>query len=226
MRYLAVIPARGGSKGIPGKNIKPLAGKPLIYYTLEVAKEVFPIEDICVSTDDDQIRKVVEDFGIAVSFMRPPELATDEAGMHEVLLHALDFYKAKGKEYDAVVLLQPTSPLRRAEHVREAMQLFSTDLDMVVSVKETNSNPYYVLFEENVQGYLEPSKKGNFVRRQDCPRVYEYNGAIYLINVSTLRNTQALRELKGIKKYQMDEYSSMDIDTDLDWKLAHLILTR
>ena len=199
----------------------------MIYYTLEVSKDVFPIEDICVSTDDEQIRKVVEDFGIAVPFMRPPELATDEAGMHGVLLHALDFYKAKGKEYDAVVLLQPTSPLRRAEHVREAMQLFSTDLDMVVSVKETKSNPYYVLFEENEQGYLEASKKGDFVRRQDCPGVYELNGAIYVINKEVLKNEKKFQySCSKLVKYEMTPNFSIDIDSLIEFKFAEFLITQ
>ncbi len=223
MQFLAVIPARGGSKGVPGKNIKPLAGKPLIYYTLEVASAIFPSVDICVSTDDEAIVQVVEAFGIQVPFLRPAELATDQAGMYEVLLHALDFYAAQGRTYDALVLLQPTSPLRQEHHVREAMQLFSQATDMVVSVKETKANPYYVLFEENTQGYLEPSKKGNFIRRQDCPRVYEYNGAVYVMNIASLRR-QPPHAFTAIRKYLMDERTSLDVDTPLDWLFLEFLL--
>ncbi|MFN7119117.1 MAG: cytidylyltransferase domain-containing protein [Saprospiraceae bacterium] len=224
-QLLALIPARGGSKGIPGKNSKLLAGKPLIQYTLEVASQIFSPEDICVSTDDAAIRQVVEDFGIPVPFMRPPELATDEAGMYEVLLHALQFYQKQGKHYDALVLLQPTSPLRQVQHVREAMQLFHPELDMVVSVTETKANPYYVLFEENAEGYLEKSKPGNFVRRQDVPKVYAYNGAVYVMNTRSLQQGSP-QTFRAVRKYVMDEKRSLDLDTELDWLFLEFLLSR
>ena len=115
---LYVIPARGGSKGIPGKNIKPLAGRPLISYTIEVAKQVATdISDICLSTDDLRIIAVAEAEGLKVPFVRPAHLATDTCGTYEVLIHALDFYKSIGREYDTLVLLQPTSPFRTADDV-------------------------------------------------------------------------------------------------------------
>lgn len=225
MRFLSLIPARGGSKGIPGKNSKLLAGKPLIQYTLEVASAIFQPEDICVSTDAIKIKEIAENLGIQVPFLRPAELASDQAGMYEVLLHALNFYESQGKQYDALVLLQPTSPLRTAQQVREAMELFNKNLDMVVSVKETRANPYYVLFEENAEGYLEKSKQGNFARRQDAPKVYEYNGAIYVMNTESLKR-QAPHTFKTIQKYVMDEQSSMDVDTELDWAFLEFLVER
>ena len=187
MNILVIIPARGGSKGIPGKNIKLLGGKPLIYYAIDVARAIVDDTHICVSTDDDQIIRVVEQYGLSVPFIRPTELATDTAGSYGVLLHALSFYESKGEHFDAVVLLQVTSPFRTVNHVREALNLYNKDLDMVVSVKETDSNPYYLCFEEDTEGMLHISKgDGHYTRGQDCPPVYEYNGAIYIINPESM----------------------------------------
>src|SRR5690554_4054145 len=120
MKVLYIIPARGGSKGVPGKNIKLLGGKPLIYYSIEVARALAKDEDICVSTDDERIKEVVEKTGLKIPFIRPAELGTDSASTYDVLLHAINFYSAQGKEYDLIILLQPTSPLRKVEHVQKA----------------------------------------------------------------------------------------------------------
>lgn len=223
MRYLVVIPARGGSKGIPKKNIKPFAGKPLIYYTIEVARAIVPDEDICVSTDDEEIIQVVESYGLRVPFKRPHELATDTAGTYEVLLHALNYYEQHGKHYDALILLQNTSPFRTAEHVREAMKLYTPEVDMVVSVKECRANPYYCVFEETIDGYLHVCKgDGSIYRRQDAPKVYEYNGAIYIINTQSLKK-QHMHQFSKRIKYVMDERASYDLDTLNDWMIAELI---
>lgn len=225
MRYLAVIPARGGSKGVPKKNIKILGGKPMIVHTIEAAQQAFSNIDICVSTDSLEIKSVAESTGVIVPFLRPDRLASDTAGTHEVLLHAISYYEGMGIIYDAIVLLQATSPFRNAKHIEEALDLYSDDLDMVVSVTKTKTNPYYVLFEENIDGYLEISKKGKFVRRQDCPDVWEYNGAIYILNVKSLKKAKAADFVK-VKKYVMDERTSLDIDTLLDFKLAEYLMER
>ena len=223
MKYLVVIPARGGSKGIPRKNIKPFDGKPLIYYTIDCARAICSDEDICVSTDDDEIIQVVENYGLKVPFKRPCELATDIAGTYEVLLHALEFYEKKGRHYDALILLQNTSPFRIAEHVKEALKLYTPNVDMVVSVKECAANPYYCVFEENNEGYLQVCKgDGNIFRRQDAPKVYEYNGAIYIMNVETLKTTHMHKMQKRVK-YVMDDISSFDLDTINDWVIAEVI---
>jgi|SRR5690625_1684087 len=219
MNPLVVIPARGGSKGIPGKNIKKLSGKPLINYTIEAAREVFKDKMICVSTDDKSIKETVEQTGLKVPFLRPSELASDKANTQDVMLHALEYYQVQGYQADTIILLQPTSPFRTEEHIEEALRLYTSDIDMVVSVKETSSNPYFVLFEENEEGFLVNSKKGSFTRRQDCPTIYEYNGAIYVINSQSLQNKK-ISDFEKIKKYLMDELSSIDIDTYLDWNLA------
>lgn len=224
MKILVIIPARGGSKGIPRKNIKPFNEKPLIYYTIDCARAICDDEDICVSTDDAEIISVVERYGLGVPFVRPAELATDTAGTYEVLLHALNYYERNGKHYDVVILLQNTSPFRTAKHVQEALRLFTPDVDMVVSVKECSANPYYCVFEEDRNGYLHVCKgDGNIFRRQDAPKVYEYNGAIYIMNVETLKTTHMHKMQKRVK-YVMDDMSSFDLDTMTDWNIAESII--
>lgn len=226
MKILVIIPARGGSKGIPHKNIKPLAGKPLIHYTIDVARQIVANEDICVSTDDPEIIQCVEDYGLKVPFVRPSELATDTAGTYEVLLHALKYYEQQGKTYDVVILLQNTSPFRTSEQVKEALALYNSNLDMVVSVKECSANPYYCVFEENTEGFLNICKgNGNITRRQDAPKVYEYNGAIYVINPKSLKEMPLYKFTKRIK-YVMDEKSSLDLDTMNDWHMAELLISK
>lgn len=224
MRPLVVIPARGGSKRLPGKNIKPLNGKPLIHYTIEAAREVFDDSVICVSTEDEEIKRVSEQTGLKVPFHRPKEFATDTADSRSVLLHAHEYYKAeKSYEADTIVLLQPTSPLRKASHIKEALELYHNGLDMVVSVKETDANPYFVLYEENDEGYLEKSKKGNFTRKQDAPKVWELNGAIYVINVDSLKNGQP-KDFEKVVRYEMKADQSIDVDTELDWEVLKILI--
>ncbi len=225
MNILVIIPARGGSKGIPGKNIKCLKGKPLIYYTIDAARCIVDDEHICVSTDDDSIINTVNQYGLKVPFKRPDYLATDTASTYDVLLHALHFYEDRGERFDAIVLLQATSPFRTGRHVKEALALYTKEIDMVVSVKEADSNPYYACFEEDVNGMLQISKgDGHYTRRQDCPLVYEYNGAIYVINPNTLKR-MPINQFSKRKKYVMDREHSLDLDTMLDWQIAESLIS-
>ncbi len=223
MKPLVVVPARGGSKGVPRKNIKLLSNKPLIHYTIEAAQQLFDNDIICVSTEDQEIIDVSEKTGIKVPFVRPLSLASDTSGTYEVLLHAVSFYEDQGYFPDTLILLQPTSPFRTGTHVQEALKLYSDSIDMIVSVKETKSNPYYVLFEENEDGFLRKSKDAKFITRQECPKVWEFNGAIYIINIASLRKGP-FADFKKIIKYEMDEFSSHDIDTLFDWKVAESII--
>lgn len=225
MKALYLIPARGGSKGIPHKNRKLLGGKPLIGYAIDAARAVALSEvDICVSTDDEEIIRVVEEYGLKVPFRRPDELAQDGSGTYEVILHALDFYAKQGVQYDVVVLLQPTSPFRAGVHIAEAMKLYSPECDMVVSVVEAKSNPYYVMFEEDREGFLQHLLKGTFVCRQDCPTVYEYNGAVYVMNVAALRE-KPLSAFTRNRKYVMPQSVSIDLDTLNDWRYAEFLIS-
>jgi CMP-N,N'-diacetyllegionaminic acid synthase len=223
MKTLVIIPARGGSKGIPFKNIKPLAGVPLIHYSINVARTFTDDANICISTDSDKIIDCAQETGLKVPFTRPDSLATDTAGTYEVLLHALDFYEQKGIQYDSVLLMQPTSPFRKAHHLQEIKALYDNSLDMVVSVGMSPYSPYFNIFEEDQEGYLQKSKSGPFKRRQDAPSSYFYNGSLYMINAVSLRR-QPLHEFKKVKKYVMDELHSQDIDSPLDWALCETIL--
>lgn len=224
MKPLVIIPARGGSKGIPHKNIKLLGGKPLICRAIDNARSVAPDTDICVSTDDSEIIQVVENYGLKVPFVRPAELAADNSGTYEVLLHALSFYEQQGRTYDTIILLQPTSPFRRDEDISETLKLYSPDIDMVVSVSEARANPYYNCFETDSDGFLHVSKgDGKYIRRQDAPKAWEYNGAIYIINPQSLKR-ESLGEFKRRRMYEMDELHSLDLDTPLDWRIAELLI--
>jgi len=225
VEVLVVIPARGGSKGIPYKNIKPLAGKPLICYSIDVARQFTADENICVTTDDDKIIEVVENYGLKVPFKRPDYLATDTCGSNEVIQHAWKFFADKGKKYDAVLLLQPTSPFRKVKFLKEAVALYDDSIDMVTSVKLSSCNPYYDGFEENSDGLLYVSKgEGNIERRQDAPCVWQQNGSIYVINPLSLME-KGLGGFTKIRKYAMDEIHSVDIDNPFDWKVAELVIS-
>ena len=221
MECLVIIPARGGSKGIPHKNIKLLNGKPLIQYSIEVARQIAVDADICVSTDDEEIKAVTENQGLKVPFLRPDYLANDTATTSDVILHALHFYEKQGIYYDTVVLLQPTSPLRTVQNVKECISLYTPDLDMVATVKESCVST--VLCKENKEGFLEKViGKGN-IRRQDAEKLYEYNGAVYVINAEVVKE-KGLGGLRKIKKCVMAEENSIDIDTMLDWIIAETII--
>lgn len=221
---LVVIPARGGSKGIPHKNIKPLGGKPLICYSIDVARQITSDENICVTTDDDEIIKVVEDYGLKVPFKRPAELATDNCGSNEVILHALKFFEDKGKKVDRIILLQPTSPFRTKGDVVGCYERYNDSLDMVTTVKEASSNPYYDCYELNAEGFLQISKgDGSISRRQDAPKAYEYNGAVYVINPVSLKE-KGLAKMTKVSMFVMDDFHSIDLDTMFDWKIAELVL--
>ena len=226
MNPLFVIPARGGSKGIPGKNIKPLGGKPLIAYSVEVARQLAPDCDICVSTADQAIAHVVRQMGLAVPFMRPDYLATDHCGTYEVLLHAVQFYENLGRNYDTLVLLQPTSPLRTALDVRRCLEAYSPDVDMVVTVVAAASNPYYNCYETDAEGFLHISKgDGSYVRRQDAPKAWEYNGAVYVINIDRLKQ-MPLSRFPRRRMVEMERSRSIDLDTPLDWMVAEAVVAQ
>ena len=221
-----IITARGGSKGIPGKNIKLLNGKPLLNYSIDAARQLTTDENICVSTDSEEIIETAKMCGLLVPFIRPSELSTDKTGSYEVLLHAYNFYRKSGKKFDVMVLLQPTSPFRTAKQISEALQLYSDDIDMVVSVCESDVNPYYNLLEVNEQGYLKLAiKESDYNRRQDCPKTYVYNGAIYIINIKALLE-KPLHKFEKVIKYEMDKISSTDLDTMLDWYWAEFLIEK
>lgn len=221
---LFIIPARGGSKGIPRKNIKELCGKPLIHYSIEVARKLAPDSNIIVSTDDDEIRHVAELTGLKVDYRRPALLGGDTVGSREVILDVMDYADREGIKYDKVVLLQPTSPMRRAEDVEGCMKLYRPGVDMVVSVTEAACNPYYDCFETGKDGCLHVSKgDGKYTRRQDVPKAWQYNGAVYVINPASIRK-MGLGEFPVRLPYEMPRSRSVDLDTPIDWKITELLM--
>lgn len=224
-KSLYIIPARGGSKGIPRKNIKPLGGRPLIHYSIDVARALADDDHIILSTDDDGIARCARETGLSVDYRRPALLATDTAGSREVILDAMDWAVNRGVEFDNVVLLQPTSPLRTVDDVRRALELYRPDIDMVVSVTEARANPYYDCFEADSEtGFLHVSKgPGTFTRRQDAPRAWQYNGAVYVINPESIRRLP-LGEFARRVPSAMDAARSVDLDTPLDWIVAEALI--
>lgn len=225
MKPLIIIPARGGSKGIPRKNIKRLGGRPLIAWTIDVARQVCPdAERIVLSTDDAEIADTARQCGLPVDYMRPAELATDTAGSREMMLDAMGWADAKGIDYDCVVLLQPTSPFRSASDVLRTIEAWSPDIDMAVTVTEAASNPYYNCFETDADGYLHVSKgEGLYTRRQDAPKAWEYNGAVYAITPASLRE-MPLGAFPRRVPVEMPRERSIDLDTPLDWAVAEFMI--
>lgn len=227
MKTLFLITARGGSKGVPGKNVRNFMGLPLVCHAIRNAREAGAQDtDICLSTDSEEIAQAARDYNLEVPFMRPDYLASDTASSYDVIIHALDFYKERGIDYERVVLLQPTSPLRTANDILESINLWRPDIDMVVSVCPAKTNPYYNAFEADESGMLHISKgDGRYTRRQDAPEVLEYNGAVYVMSVTSLRKGK-MSEFKRIIPYRMDAARSVDIDTEADWQAAEAFARR
>jgi N-acylneuraminate cytidylyltransferase len=226
MKILYLIPARAGSKGLPGKNTKKLGSKPLIEYSVDFAlKNKNTGDELCISTNDDSVLAIASDLGIDVPFKRPEELASDTASSYDVIMHAIKYYEDNNKFFDLVLLLQPTSPFRNQQDFKNLIKSYDDEVEMVVSVKKSKENPYFTLFEENEFGFLDKSKKGDFQRRQDCPDVFAYNGSMYLIRLDALKNKK-INEFKKIKKIIMPEERSVDIDTMADWILAEFYLNK
>lgn len=224
---LYLITARGGSKGVPGKNIRRLAGRTLIGHAIAHARGAGADDrDICLSTDSEEIIAAASEEGLEVPFVRPAELATDTASSYDVIMHALSWMENHGRHFDRVVLLQPTSPLRTSDDVKGAMALWSQDIDMVVGVREAKTNPYYNAYEADSDGMLHISKgEGGITRRQDAPKVWEYNGAVYVMTADSLRHGP-MSGFRRIRPFEMSEENSVDIDSELDLMLAESLLAR
>ncbi len=222
---LYVITARGGSKGIPRKNIKPLGGKPLILYSIEMARLFAPDDRIIVSTEDEEIAEISRSTGLPVPYMRPMHLAGDHVGSREVIIDVMDYADAHGITYDKVCLLQPTSPLRTAADVRACLDLYTPDVDMVTTVVTAAANPYYDCFEtDSATGFMRISKgDGLYTRRQDAPQVVQTSGSVYVFNPKSLREKR-LGEMTRRKACVVDSTTSVDLDTPFDWAVAETVL--
>lgn len=227
MNVLGVVPARGGSKAIPDKNLRPVAGRPLLAYTAEAARASRRLSRVIVSTDAPAIAEAAQAMGLEVPFMRPAELAGDTTPMLPVLQHAVAEMSARGFCADVVVLLQPTSPLRRAAHIDQAVDLLaSTGADSVVTVVEVphQFNPVSVMRLED--GRLVPFLPGPpLLRRQDKPRLFARNGpAVLAVRVSVLERGSLYGD--DVRPLLMAPEESVDIDTPFDVDLVELLLAR
>lgn len=226
-RIISIIPARGGSKGLPGKNIKILNKKPLIAYTIDVAKKSNIFDRIIVSTDNNEIAKIVKKYGAEVPFIRPAELSTDNADSMDVVIHALKWFKEKGKEFDYVMKLQPTSPLRTIQDIIKSMELIiEKDGDSVISVSECEHHPLWTNRLDpdlKMSNFIDDNIKGK--NRQELPIYYRINGTIFLSKVDLLLDT---KDWFGKKSYAyiMDPKRALDIDSELDFYLAELLIKK
>lgn len=222
---LGLIPARGGSKGLPGKNIRNLMGKPLIAWTIEEAIVSSVLDRIIVTTDDMEIAEISKRFGAEVPFMRPAEFATDTARGIDVVFHALEWLAKHNFLYDLVVLLQPTSPLRKAEDIVRSLELFqSKKAGAVVSVCECEHSPLWTntIGEDlSMRDFLNSSIHGK--NRQEIPDYYRLNGAVYVADWNYLERNEGFF---GDKTYAlvMPKERSVDIDTELDFNFAEFLL--
>lgn len=211
-RILAIIPARGGSKGIPKKNIIKVLGKPLIQYTIDAAIGSQYIDEIHVSTDDLNIVNTVNELGINISRLRPSELAQDKSKTIEVVIDVINYYKDLNINFDYMVLLQPTQPLRKAFHIDEAIEkMIESDKDSLVSVSLVDEHPI-LMRQITESGMLEPIlQQSSTVRRQDFQPFYIVNGAIYINKIEMLDLNTSLND--NLVPYIMDRQYHIDIDT-------------
>ncbi len=225
MFLFGVIPARGGSKGLPGKNLRELGGKPLIAWTIEAARGSRLLSRTIVSTDDPAIAEAARSFGAEVPFLRPPELARDDSDMLGALQHAVRWLESsQGVRPDLVVLLQPTSPLRGAREIDECARLvLETGADSAQTVAQDRRHPWHrFLLKDGRLSPLFPEAEG-FSRRQEAPPVYFPTGAVYAVRTATLMKENSLRggDHRGLVT---SIESSVDIDEAWDLRLAETIL--
>lgn len=219
-KILAVIPARGGSKGVPRKNIRDLAGKPLIAWTIEEAKKSKYIDRLILSSEDDEIIEVAKQYGCEVPFKRPMELAQDNTPGIAPVLHAIE--QCPG--YDYIVLLQPTSPLRMVEDIDGCIEkLLTNDADFCVSVTEPDKSPYWMFTLEKEKMVPLIPHNNLIARRQDLPKVYALNGAVYGGKVSKIREYKSFLTPNTVT-YPMLKKHSYDIDDYLDFEICKIII--
>lgn len=225
-KILAVIPARGGSKGLPGKNIKLLYGKPLIAWSIGEALRSKYLDKIIVSTDDRRISRISRKYGVEVPFLRPKKLATSKAKMIDVLLHALAHFKKKRKSYDLIMLLQATSPLRGYRDIDASIELlFRKKAKSVISVCESGHHPS-LLVKLTRQGQLTGFNKKMIMNknRQELAPYYRINGALYFSYIDYLKKRKGFIG-SSTYAYVMPRERSIDIDTEFDFKLAEFFLS-
>lgn len=226
MKRIAIIPARSGSKGLKDKNIKLLAGKPMMAYTIKAAERSGIFGCVHVSTDSDEYARIAREYGADVPFLRSDELSGDTAGSWEVVRWTLEQYARRGQAFDCVALLQPTSPLRTAEDIQNAYRIMQEkQADAVVGVCEAEHSPKIcnVLGESgSMDAFIDEDRIG---RRQDLKTYYRLNGSIYILKTETIMNRRKIYG-KNSYAYIMDKWHSIDIDDAFDFFLAETALAK
>ena len=222
---LAIIPARGGSKGIPRKNIKLLAGKPLISWTIKEAKKSIYIDKLIITTDSEEIAKIGKVEGADSPFLRPAELSRDNSTGTNVILHTLKWFDKKDVAYDYFIYIQPTSPFRNVIHIDEALNLIVSNdkSDSLVSVSIPSKHPYWMK-KINKNGFLEDFTETDklYNNRQELPDIFAVNGAIYISKWEIFIKEHSFFNRKCLP-FIMDSHSSIDLDTMDDWKYAEYL---
>lgn len=227
MKILVIIPARGGSKRVPQKNVRYLGNKPLISWTIELAKRIPQVCDVLVSTDDESISSISLAAGALVPWLRPDYLASDDANSVDVALHALDWYESVNGPLHAVLLLQPTSPFRRLDSVCDGIRIFQENGFLpVIGVSKVSQHPEWML--TLVDGYLSPwvgsHKLG--VRSQDLKELYIPNGSFYLTSVEHLRTSRSFFQPQNLPLLASSISEGIDIDTEDDFRIAESFIDR
>ncbi|MBN1762919.1 MAG: acylneuraminate cytidylyltransferase family protein [Methanomicrobia archaeon] len=218
MRYkiIAIIPARGGSKGLPRKNIKPLLGKPLIAWTIEQAKKSKYIDKVIVSTEDEEIAEISKEYGAEVSFLRPKELARDDSPTIEVILHAINWFEKRDEYFDLVVLLEPTSPLRDVEDIDNCVKMLVNNpkAKAIVGIaKLESSHPEFNVVINDMGFIRKPDGTSNFkfLRRQELEEVYFFEGSIYISKIEALKKNRTFYHELTLA-YVVQKYKSLEVD--------------
>lgn len=225
MITIATICARGGSQGLPGKNIRPLFGKPLIGYSIEQAQKCKGIDKVFVSTDSTEIADVAKTFGAEVPFLRPPDLSTPRASKLPVIRHLVDHVIGSGVSVNRIVDLDPTSPLRNVSDIDACLRLLTDDVSVVPTAYESEKNPYFNMIEPKRQGGFKLSKVTSLpvVRRQDAPTVYAMNASIYTWWTEQLDKTLFS---EGTRLHVMPRERSIDIDSPLDFEIVEMLMKK
>jgi CMP-N-acetylneuraminic acid synthetase len=226
MKAVAVIPARGGSKGLPRKNVLPLHGKPLIVWSIEQARAARGVSRIVVSTDDEEIARIARAAGAEVPFLRPAELATDGAATIDAVLHLLDNIEG---DFDVCALLEPTSPLRKRDDIDRGLELLrahADDCDAVVSVGEVHLESPFVCKTIDAQGRLQPViDSAKFHQRQQLPKVYFPYGVLYAAKIATLRAERTFYPPRT-RALPIERWQNYEIDDELDHLIVEQVMKR
>ena len=226
MKTYAFIFARGGSKGVPSKNIKEICGKPLIAYSIEIAKEIEYIEKIYVSTEDDNIANVAKKYGADI-IPRPHNLAQDDAPEWLAWQHAVKWLEEKGKSLDVFISLPTTSPLRNKKDITQCLASLDEKTDMVVGVTEATRSPYFNMVKKNDGGFIDVLIKNDncYTRRQETPAVFDMTTVAYVSRPDFIINSSGIFEGQ-VKGVEIPAERALDIDTELDFEIAEFLMDK